>query len=149
MIGERSRAWSEAVRTGRWERKARRVGSGSGQDVESRKEHGRSLWPTAKRFSSPGQIAPLPRDAEGRRGLTRLSVPMIVGPHTLIAVRRRSVPNAPVVACRAILRTTYSGLEVNKVGNSPDLLCSETQSFQHQRPSHAWSKTVSLGDPLP
>ena len=53
MIGERSRAWSGAVRTGRRERKAGRVrGEGSGRDVEARKDHGRSLWPTAKRFSS-------------------------------------------------------------------------------------------------
>jgi hypothetical protein len=26
-------------------------GAGSGRDVEARKDHGRSLWPTAKRFS--------------------------------------------------------------------------------------------------
>ena len=26
-------------------------GEGSGRDVESRNDHGRSLWPTAKRFS--------------------------------------------------------------------------------------------------
>ena len=28
-------------------------GEGSGRDVESRNDHGRSLWPTAKRFSPP------------------------------------------------------------------------------------------------
>src|SRR3954462_1545562 len=28
-------------------------GANSGRDVGSRKDHGRSLWPTAKRFSSP------------------------------------------------------------------------------------------------
>jgi hypothetical protein len=42
-------------------------GAGSGGDVESRKEHGRSLWPTAKRFSSP------PTKAQSSRRRLRLS----------------------------------------------------------------------------
>jgi hypothetical protein len=41
------------------------------------------------------------------------------------------------------------GLEVNKVGNSMNLLCWKTQSLQHRGSSHAWSKTVSLDHPIP
>src|SRR4051794_9658092 len=54
MIRERRGEWSGVVRTGLpAEGSGASRGEGSGREVEARNDHGRSLWPTAKRFCSP------------------------------------------------------------------------------------------------
>jgi hypothetical protein len=45
---------------------------GRGRDVESPKEHGRSLWPTAKRFSPLGLLRAIMRPV-GLYGVTPLA----------------------------------------------------------------------------
>src|SRR5262245_24757412 len=60
MIRGHREAWSGVVRTG-LSAEGGRVsrGEGSGRDVEARNDHGRSLWPTAKRFCSPSRMTHL------------------------------------------------------------------------------------------
>ena len=53
MIGERQPGMERGCENGApGEEGGASQGAGSGRDVESRKDHGRSLWPTAKRFCS-------------------------------------------------------------------------------------------------